>query len=137
MKLQAGRYFAGVDIPLIVPNSLVVSKLEAAGAKNVKIFDRDEAPKLSFDPKVVDKSYSDDWDELIVFDYPGPDKEVDIEKMWAWLVYLPPSSPAAKNPLPAPTSSVSTIHPMGNECLARVLLLSGIGLILFGLANRR
>lgn len=98
VTLRRGRYFAGVDVPFFVPNSLIVEGVRELGGENVAITDRADAV-LPFDPAKVDPKYSDAWEEVVTADYDGPTKTIEEPRRWKWLVVVPSSSaPSSSTP---------------------------------------
>jgi hypothetical protein len=134
LKLRKGRYFAGVDIPFVVPNAMIVSKLEELGGEGVRIESREDVAvpftttlngqTIKVDPR-KDPRYSDDWAEMVVVDYNGPDRTVDVPRKWKWLMVATPAlgqSIVAEAPPKKP----------GLTTLDKVLLLGALAGAVYG-----
>ena len=132
INLEPGRYYAGASIPFFVPNSMIVSAVEELGAKNVQIISRDDI-KLPFDPR-IDPKYDDDWSEVIIADYSGPERRFEHERVWKWLIVQPQKK---NSTLPAAPIQASTQEkkPAGNSAAILGLGL-GAALLWFGLRKK-
>ena len=97
LTFSPGTYFAGVDIPWYVPNSMIVDRLmKEPGVKGVWIYPR-KGTRLPVNP-YLDRLYNDDWQEWIRLKYDGPVRVLRSAKQWAWMVSVPK---AIEHQLPA------------------------------------
>ncbi len=150
LNLKPGRYFAGVDIPFIVPDSSIVDGVEELGGRGVTITKRAKA-QLTFDPR-KDPKYSDDWEEVVIADYPGPAKSIETPRRWKWLMVI--KDPAPSSSTPGTTSntpgvvdivtSASTPEPVerksgagGAMVVLGVAAAAGVGVLLWKRRRRR
>lgn len=127
VHLEPGTFYAGVSLPFFITESLVKSKVEAAGLTNVVFHKRSE----SSPPVNVMKypGYSDDWDTWISADYDGPKKDLDIAKHWAWLLVVPKGAEKPKSPPPPPPAPTSA-QPSQKQALIALGVLSGFALLM-------
>ncbi|SRR6266700_157807 len=105
VHLEPGTFYAGVNLPFFITESMVKGKIETEGLTNVIFHKRSEA----MPPVNVQKypSYSDDWDTWISADYAGPKKDLDIAKHWAWLLVVPAHASTGPAPTTAPPAAAA------------------------------
>lgn len=81
--VPGAKYFAGFSKPWFVPESAIRSHLEGLGATNIVFHSRDEVPPVS---PSTDPTATDQWDQWVSADYPGPAKTITEKRRWAWAV---------------------------------------------------
>ena len=109
--VSGARYYAGVDLPWIVPRSVVTGAAEDMGFTDISWHARDEqSPPLN--PATADPSYSNDWDEWATGIYRGQTRFETLSHAPAWIAMQPPpptstqpTQPPAPVAPPTPTPS--------------------------------
>jgi hypothetical protein len=125
VHFKPGTIYAGINRPFFASRGAVrseVRKLPGVGA--VRFYERKKtALPLNVNPK-RDPLYQDNWDEWVAIEYEGPDRVVQLDRQWKWLLLAPkqpgevfPKDPAALNPELTPD------EPGGNSSFVNVLLL--------------
>lgn len=100
--VSGARYFAGVDLPWIVPQSVVTGAAQDLGFTDIEWHDRKEvAPPLN--PATADPLYSDDWDEWATGVYRGPTKVERLSHAPAWIAMQQPTATPTQQP-PTPVA---------------------------------
>lgn len=125
--LEPGTWFAGFSVPFFVSNSMISTKLETMGFREIKIFDRtDKAPPVN---ARLDPRYADDWDQWLTAEYVGKPQALDMPSQIKWLLHAtrpaqgaPPASP----PPGLPPAGKPPGGAVAGKLIGGALLLGGL-----------
>lgn len=123
LAVKTGTYYAGINRPFFVSDSMIRSKLAEMGAQLVAIYDRSKTPlPATVDPRAKDPRYQDDWDEWMIVNWSGPPKTLDVKRVWKWLL-VSPLKPATSQPLASSSKGGGSLAPMAFAGLGVLTLL--------------
>lgn len=137
VHLEPGTFYAGINRPFFISQSLVRSKIEDLGGKNIVFHPRTDPTPSNVKPLSY-PGYDDSWDEWISADYDGPKKDLDVAKHWSWLLVVPKPASAPSGPPGPPATPTSSSTPSpdaflvdnSKSSLATLAILGGIFLLL-------
>jgi hypothetical protein len=101
--VPGARYWAGMDLPWYVPQSMVTSAAEDIGFRDVEWHDQSEPLPASVSPR-SDPQYGGDWSEWATAVYRGQRQMYHLKYAPDWIVMAAPTGapspgpPAASNP---------------------------------------